>query len=131
MASITITLTGACASQGHTELTITGDRSGILRSHVNEIFNQPLDNELLIQFVYMYIRIWSVGKTKAQIRTGSTKRAGDYDMMRGDNLMKTILTVFLLSAWLFLLVAPSAQATQTATFTVAWEDSCWTSSKPI
>jgi len=69
MASITITWASACASNTHIQLNITGDRTGTIRLHVDEVFQQPVDNEALIEFLKQYLKIWSLGKTKAQMRT--------------------------------------------------------------
>jgi len=69
MASITITLTESCPTQGHVRLEITGDRTGTIRMHVDEIFQQSMDNEALIDFLTQYLKIWSLSKTKAQMRT--------------------------------------------------------------
>ena len=69
MASITITLTNSCPSQGHVTLTITGDRTGSIRMHVDEVYQQSLDNDALLDFLKQYLKIWTIGKTKAQMRT--------------------------------------------------------------
>ena len=69
MASITLTLTESYASNTHIRLAITGDRSGEIRLHVDDVFQQPVDNAALIEFLKMYLKIWSIGKTKAQMRT--------------------------------------------------------------
>ena len=69
MASITVTLTQSCATQSHVVLAVTGDKTGQLRIHVDEVFQQPIDNEALIEFLKTYLKIWSLGKTKAQMRT--------------------------------------------------------------
>jgi len=69
MASVTITLTESCPSQGHIRLGITGDRTGTIRLHVDEIFQQSMDDDALMDFLKQYLKIWSLGKTKAQMRT--------------------------------------------------------------
>jgi hypothetical protein len=69
MASITVTLTGSCATNNHVALAVTGDKTGTLRLHVDDVFQQPVDNEALINFLMQYLKIWSVGKTRAQMRT--------------------------------------------------------------
>ena len=69
MASITVTWVGACAANTHIQLAITGDKTGEIRLHVDEVFQQPVDNEALIEFLKQYLKIWSIGKTKAQMRT--------------------------------------------------------------
>ena len=69
MASITITWAGACPSNTHIQLNITGDRTGTIRLHVDEVFQQPIDNEALLDFLKQYLKIWTLGKTKAQMRT--------------------------------------------------------------
>ena len=69
MASVTLTLTESCASNQHITLEVTGDRTGRLRLHVDEVFQQPVDNEALAEFLLTYLKIWSIGKTRAQMRT--------------------------------------------------------------
>jgi len=69
MASVTLTLTESCASNTHIRLAITGDKTGTIFMHIDEVFQQPLDNDALISFLKQYLKIWSIGKTKAQMRT--------------------------------------------------------------
>ena len=47
MASITVTLTGTCPSQGHLTLAITGDRTGTIRLHIDDVYQLPVDNDTL------------------------------------------------------------------------------------
>ena len=69
MASITLTLTESCSSNNHVTLAVTGDRSGTIRNlHVDDVLSQTLDNEALLDFLKTYLKIYSVGKTKVQVR---------------------------------------------------------------
>ena len=71
MAVLTITLQGACGGGGHLALGVALDAGPvrIVRLTAAEVRN-ALDDEGKDQLIAGLLRLYSVGKTKSQVRTG-------------------------------------------------------------
>lgn len=68
MASVTLTLTGACSGGGHLTLAMTGDVSGSEVYDVSEI--RDLVNSVgRVELASAILRLAQVGRTNAQLRT--------------------------------------------------------------
>ena len=67
MATITVTLTQSCPANNHVALAISGDRTGTIRTSIEDMFDS-LNIEDVESFISVMLRLHSSGKTRAQMR---------------------------------------------------------------
>lgn len=67
MAAVTITLTDVCAGSNHLTFGVTGDKTGTVRSLLDDMVS-PVTQDELDAFVKILARLAKIGKTNVQVR---------------------------------------------------------------